>query len=438
MRVRKGAYKLMMKKGIWKKLLVAVSITCMISGTAFAKGNSGTVAGNGGSQEIGVYAKSEYNAEDEYTAAIEKGKASVQAGKEITVTVTDAPDAAKQLVVVPIPSSEKEAWKWIEASVNKTAKAAHVFDMYFTDANGKRIDADGAVVTIACKHCEKSMIVCSLDTDGTVEIMKSTEKDASVTFTTDGSSYYVLAEKKSTPSQPNIKEDANKSGWEMIKDEISDAKEKETVTVEMNGAAVVPKEVFETVKGKDTKVVFDMGNGVTWTVNGKDIDGKELKDINFSVIVGKEAGESIPEDILKEAVGEKEAVNLTLVYDGEFGFAATLTINVGQKYAGQYANLYYYNPETKALEFTNTSLVDKDGNVSFEFTHASDYTIIMDKAKADSSDTSTDKPSDETGSNHTQNTTKTGDSSMVWMNVAIMAGAVAVIGVVLTRKNFSK
>lgn len=58
---------------------------------------------------------------------------------------------------------------------------------------------------------------------------------------------------------------ADKNGWENIKDQLDDAKEKDTVTVDMNGTTVVPGDVFDSIRGKDVNVVFDMGDGITWT-----------------------------------------------------------------------------------------------------------------------------------------------------------------------------
>ena len=53
----------------------------------------------------------------------------------------------------------------------------------------------------------------------------------------------------------------------------------------MNGAVTVPGDLFDTIKGQDITVVFDMGNGITWSVNGKDVTSDEASDINFNVPV---------------------------------------------------------------------------------------------------------------------------------------------------------
>lgn len=44
----------------------------------------------------------------------------------------------------------------------------------------------------------------------------------------------------------------------------------DTVTVDMNGTTVVPGDIFDNIKDRDVTIVFDMGNGITWSVNGQD------------------------------------------------------------------------------------------------------------------------------------------------------------------------
>ena len=57
------------------------------------------------------------------------------------------------------------------------------------------------------------------------------------------------------------------------------------------------------------------------------------------------------------------------------------------KNAGLYANLFYYNEQTGELEFISAGQIDPDGNVELVFTHASDYTIVVDaKIMSDNAD----------------------------------------------------
>ena len=180
----------------------------------------------------------------------------------------------------------------------------------------------------------------------------------------------------STSIKPYIKDDSGKEGWDVIKPQLENAKSGETVTVVMNGTSVVPKTVIDSIKGKDTTFVLDMGNGLSWKINGKEITDA-AGDIDFGVTIGADAGKSIPVDVINKVSGEKYSMNLSLAYDGEFGFTATLTVNMESKNSGMYANLFYYNEQTGKLEFISAGQIDSDGNVELAFTHASDYTIVV-------------------------------------------------------------
>ncbi len=180
-----------------------------------------------------------------------------------------------------------------------------------------------------------------------------------------------------TSIKPYIKDDSGKEGWDVIKPQLEEAKSGDTVTVAMNGTTVVPKDVIDSIKGKDTTLVLDMGNGLSWKINGQDITDA-AGDIDFGVTVGADAGKSIPVDVINNVTGERYSINLTLAYDGELGFKATLTVNMESKNAGLYANLFYYNEQTGELEFICAGQIDVDGNVELVFTHASDYTIVVD------------------------------------------------------------
>lgn len=225
--------------------------------------------------------------------------------------------------------------------------------------------------------------------------------------------------------KPYIKDDSGKEGWDVIKPQLEEAKSGDTVTVVMNGTTVVPKDVIDSIKGKDTTLVLDMGNGLSWKIYGKDITDA-AGDIDFDVTVGADAGKSIPVDVINNVTGERYSMNLTLAYDGEFGFTATLTVNMESKNAGLYANLFYYNEQTGELEFISAGQIDPDGNVELVFTHASDYTIVVD-AKIMSDNGQADSKSDETIP-----APKTDDSTSkyAWNNTIIIIIGICIILIV--------
>ena len=226
--------------------------------------------------------------------------------------------------------------------------------------------------------------------------------------------------------KPYIKDDSGKEGWDVIKPQLEEAKAGDTVTVAMNGTTVVPKDVIDSIKGKDTTLVLDMGNGLSWKIYGKDITDA-AGDIDFDVTVGADAGKSIPVDVINNVTGERSSLNLTLAYDGEFGFTATLTVNMESKNAGLYANLFYYNEQTGELEFISAGQIDPEGNVELVFTHASDYTIVVD-TKIMSDNGQADNKADETIP-----ASKTDDSTSkyTWNNTIIIIIGICIMLIVI-------
>lgn len=229
-----------------------------------------------------------------------------------------------------------------------------------------------------------------------------------------------------TSIKPYIKDDSGKEGWDVIKPQLEEAKAGDTVTVAMNGTTVVPKDVIDSIKGKDTTLVLDMGNGLSWKIYGKDITDAS-GDIDFDVTAGADAGKSIPVDVINNVTGERSSMNLTLAYDGEFGFTATLTVNMESKNAGLYANLFYYNEQTGELEFISAGQIDPDGNAELVFTHASDYTIVVD-AKIMSDNGQADNKADETIP-----ASKTDDSTSkyTWNNTIIIIIGICIMLIVI-------
>ena len=53
--------------------------------------------------------------------------------------------------------------------------------------------------------------------------------------------------------------------------------------------------------------------------------------------------------------------------------------NMDAKNAGLFANLFYFNEQTGELEFVCADEIAEDGTAELTFTHASEYTIVIDK-----------------------------------------------------------
>lgn len=242
-------------------LLLSCSLTAFAAEDHLDEGKSQT--------DIGVYAKAEYNVEGVHSADIEDGKADLTIDDGTSVSVTGAPEGSVRLMVVPIPETEKEAWEWIESSLKATADPVHTFDIYFEGQDGKRIDADGAVVTLTCPHCTAVPIVCSLDTDGTVHVLSGSAKARSntVTFTTNGSAYYIMAEEL---PKHDVEIEDKPGGDVVIDNPTPEAGDDVTITPDPDDGKVVDKVIVKDENGNEIPVK-DNGDG-TYTYEQPDGD----------------------------------------------------------------------------------------------------------------------------------------------------------------------
>ena len=244
-------------------------------------------------------------------------------------------------------------------------------------------------------------------------------------------------------AMPFIRGEDGKEGWDVIKAETAARAEGERVTVDMNGSSVVPGDVFEEIRGKDVTIEFDLGGGISWSVNGKSISDK-VGDIDFRVTYGEEASDTIPVDLINALTGERASMNVTLAYEGRFGFEAVLRINVGAANKGLMANLFYYNESTGEMEFISAGEVDEEGFAQLSFTHASDYTIVLDKASMEEAaltDTTGTAGSDGAESAAAASEDAVKDSpdtesraALIWLIAFAGIAAAAAVGVVAVKK----
>ena len=227
------------------------------------------------------------------------------------------------------------------------------------------------------------------------------------------------------PGRPFIKGEDGKTGWDVIRAEEEKAQEGSSINVDMNGSVVVPGDIFDSIKGRDIVITFDMGNGILWSVDGKSITTDKAGDIDFSVKTGVD---TVPVDIINNATGERYSIQISLAYEGEFGFTAALSINLGKENAGYTASLYYYNESTGELEFICADEVSADGTVSLAFTHASDYVIAIDGEQEEESGNATGPVQPESpDTNGTGATEESPQTGLVWRPWWIVAVGLLVI-----------
>lgn len=182
-----------------------------------------------------------------------------------------------------------------------------------------------------------------------------------------------------TPTTPPSN-NSNDKDWNSVKNDVANAKDGDTVNIDLSKDTTVPGDILNSIKGKDVTLVLDLGNGMSWKINGNSITADKLGDINFSVNANSNA---IPVEVVNKVSGERYTIQVSLAHNGPFGFEAILAVELDAKDAGLYANLFYYNPQTKELEFVGSDIITDKGMAEFTFTHASDYVIVIDKVSMD-------------------------------------------------------
>ena len=156
--------------------------------------------------------------------------------------------------------------------------------------------------------------------------------------------------------------------------ELKNAKEGSTVAIDMKGETKLPASVTKEIAGKDVTVELDMGGGMVWSFNGLDVPKGGVR-LDLGVKTGTK---TIPAKVINALTGEATTIQLQLDHNGPFGMSLKLSVDLGKKHDGLYANLYFYNPKSGELEFQSAGMIS-GGKASWAFDHASDYAIVIDK-----------------------------------------------------------
>ena len=149
------------------------------------------------------------------------------------------------------------------------------------------------------------------------------------------------------------------------------------VTIDMKETTVLYEETISAIRGQDIDVVLNMGNSISWTINGSNIVADEANGIDMGILVN---ANHIPEPLLEQAYSLSATgtvIELSIAHDGPLDFHPVLTISTAVENAGRTANLYYYNPEPGQLEFVEGTQIAENGDICFTFSHASDYVVII-------------------------------------------------------------
>ena len=155
--------------------------------------------------------------------------------------------------------------------------------------------------------------------------------------------------------EPYIEGSFQKKGWDAVNDLIKVSKEKDTISVTLNGAKVLPASVLSGIKGKDISLNLDMENGFIWKINGTSVTAEIPADIDLSVT---NTAEHIPAALYSLISTNQNDFGFHLGRSGAFDFPAVLSVKADASCAGIMANLFWYDVENRVLQCIQSVTVD--------------------------------------------------------------------------------
>jgi len=147
--------------------------------------------------------------------------------------------------------------------------------------------------------------------------------------------------------EPYIEGSFQKKSWDTVNDLIKTSKEKDTISIIMNGARTLPASVLSGIKGKDISLNLDMENGFIWKINGTSITAETPADTDLSVT---NTAEHIPAALYSLISTNQNDFGFHLGRSGAFDFPAVLSVKADVSCAGLMANLFWYDVENGVLQ----------------------------------------------------------------------------------------
>lgn len=158
--------------------------------------------------------------------------------------------------------------------------------------------------------------------------------------------------------------------------QIKSANAGSTVTMSLGSGNTVSRTVWQALAGKDVILEIETGR-FSWAVDGRNVDPKALPtNLNLGA---KEGMNLIPAAVLEQMPRGSETLQISLNHNGSFAIPLTLSVDLGRDNAQRWANLYYYNTQTKAMDFQSSALISDRGRASFPMDHASSYAVVVDR-----------------------------------------------------------
>ena len=191
--------------------------------------------------------------------------------------------------------------------------------------------------------------------NGVITTEPTTETDGIITYTCKRCKHQdTKTLGKLGDGEPYIEGSFQKKGWDAVNDLIKTSKEKDTISITLNGSRTLPASVLSGIKGKDISLNLDMENGFIWKINGTSITAETPADTDLSVT---NTAEYIPAALYSLISTNQNDFGFHLGRNGAFDFPAVLSVKADASCAGLMANLFWYDAENGVLQCIQTVTV---------------------------------------------------------------------------------
>ena len=191
--------------------------------------------------------------------------------------------------------------------------------------------------------------------NGVITTEPTTETDGIITYTCKRCKHQDTKNLgKLGDGEPYIEGSFQKKSWDTVNDLIKTSKEKDTISIIMNGSRTLPASVLSGIKGKDISLNLDMENGFIWKINGTSITSETPADIDLSVT---NTAEYIPAALYSLISTNQNDFGFHLGRSRAFDFPAVLSVKADASCAGLMANLFWYDVENGVLQCIQTVTV---------------------------------------------------------------------------------
>ena len=238
-----------------------------------------------------------------------------------------------------------------------------------------------------CKDCNKTLsygyTISAYGHDydnGVITTEPTAETDGIITYTCKRCKHQdTKTLGKLGDGEPYIEGSFQKKGWDAVNDLIKASKEKDTISIILNGSRTLPASVLSGIKGKDISLNLDMENGFIWKINGTSITAETPADTDLSVT---NTAEYIPAALYSLISTNQNDFGFHLGRSGAFDFPAVLSVKADASCAGLMANLFWYDAENGVLQCIQTVTVggafeDSIPYADFTLSKGQDYFIAF-------------------------------------------------------------